>query len=50
MDEIQLQDLNKKYKHLKHKFLGVFAADNFSPHIPNNAFDCEQTLRGLIEL
>ena len=38
MDEIQLQDLIWNCKHLKYKFLGVFAADNFPPHIPNNSF------------
>ena len=32
------QDLIQNCKHLKYKFLGVFAADNFSPHIPNNIF------------
>ena len=38
MDKIQLQDLIQNCKHLKYKFLGVFAADNFPPHIPNNIF------------
>ena len=38
MDEIQLQDLIQNCKHLKYKFFGVFAADNFPPHIPNNIF------------
>ena len=38
MDEIQLPDLIQNCKHLKYKFFGVFAADNFPPHIPNNIF------------
>ena len=33
-----LQDLIQNCKQLKYKFLGVFAADNFPPHIPNNIF------------
>ena len=37
-DKIQLQDLIRNCNHLKYKFLGVFAADNFPPHIPNNIF------------
>ena len=38
MVEIQLQDLIQNCKHLKYKFFGVFAANNFQPHIPNNIF------------
>ena len=38
MDEIMLQDLIQNCKHLKYKFLGVFAADNFPTHIPNKIF------------
>ena len=38
MVEIQLQDLIQNYKHLKYKFLGVFAADSFPPNIPNKNF------------
>ena len=38
MDEIQLQDLIHNCKHLKYQFLGVFAADNFPPRIPNIIF------------
>ena len=38
MDEIQLLDLIQNCKHLKNKFLGVFAADNFPPHISSNIF------------
>ena len=36
MDEIQLQIPIQNFKHLKYQFLGVFAADNFPPYIPNS--------------
>ena len=38
MDEEQLFNLINKCKHLKHKFVGVFASDNFPPLMNNSAF------------
>ena len=43
MDGIQFQDLIQNCKHLKYKFFGVFATDNFPPHILNNAFTIVNT-------
>jgi len=37
MDELQINDLVQKCKLLKHKFMGVYAADNF-PFLKNNSF------------
>lgn len=37
MDELQLVELINKCKHLKYKFAGVYAADNF-PAVQHNSF------------
>ena len=38
VDELQLGTLINKCKHLKYKFAGVYAADNFSPNLKNDNF------------
>ena len=38
IDELQLGTLINKCKHLKYKFAGVYAADNFSPNLKNGNF------------
>lgn len=38
MDELQIQNLIQRCKFLKHRFRGVFAADNFPPSIPDETF------------
>ena len=38
IDELQLGTLINKCKHLKYKFAGVYAADNFPPNIKNGIF------------
>ena len=38
MDKDQINNLVQRCKFLKHKFHGVFAADNFSLHLSQNSF------------
>ena len=38
IDELQLDTLINKCKHLKYKFTGVYAADNFPPNLKNGNF------------
>ena len=38
IDELQLGALINKCKHLKYKFAGVYAADNFPPNLKNGNF------------
>ena len=38
IDELQLGTLIDRCKHLKYKFAGVFAAENFSPNLKNGNF------------
>ena len=38
IDELQLGTLINKCKHLKYKFAGVYAADNFPPNLKNGNF------------
>ena len=42
MDEHEISQMAKRCKHLKYKFNGVFAADNFPP-IPRNSFQVVNT-------
>ena len=38
IDELQLGTLINKCRHLKYKFAGVYAADNFPPNLKNGNF------------